>query len=101
MATTVRDNPAASRFEVVEDDTLAGYAEYTLSGNVITLTHTEVDDAFAGRGLAQQLAEGALSQARERELDVIPRCSFIASYVAENKQWADLVPADRRAEHGT
>ena len=100
MTATVRDNQTGSRFEVVADDTVAGHAEYTLAGDVMTLTHTEVDDAFAGRGLAKQLAEGALSQARERGLHVIPQCRFIASYLKKNEQWVDLVPADRRAEHG-
>ena len=100
MTATVRDNQAESRFEVLEGDTVAGHAEYTLSGGVMTLTHAEVDDAFAGRGLASRLAEGALSQARERGLAVIPRCPFIASYLKKNEQWVDLVPADRRAEHG-
>ena len=100
MTATVRDNPAESRFEIVEDGTVAGFAEYTLSGDAMTLTHTEVDDAFAGRGLATQLAEGALAGARERELAVVPECSFVASFVRKNGQWADLVPEDRRAELG-
>ena len=98
MTATVRDNPTDSRFEILAEDTVAGYAEYTLSAGAMTLTHTVVDDAFAGQGLAKQLAEGALSEARERELDVIPKCSFMASYMKKNEQWIDLVPEDRRAE---
>ena len=100
MTAIVRDNPTESRFEIVEDDTVAGYAEYTLAGDEMTLTHTVVDDAFSGRGFAKQLAEGALSQARDRDLEVVPECSFIASYVKKNQEWADLVPAGQRAQHG-
>lgn len=100
MTATVRDDPTGSRFEILADDTVAGYAEYTLSGGAMTLTHTVVDDAFAGQGLAKTLAEGVLSQARERELAVVPTCSFMASYVKKNEQWLDLVPEDRRADLG-
>lgn len=100
MTATVRDNPTESRFEVLTDDTVAGYAEYTVSDGAMTLTHTVVDDAFAGQGLAKELAEGVLSQARERELSVVPTCSFMASYIGKNQQWADLVPEDRRADVG-
>ena len=43
MTTTVRDNPEARRFEISVDGKLAGFAQYRLSGDRITFTHTEVD----------------------------------------------------------
>ena len=98
MTATVRDNPTDSRFEILADDTVAGYAEYAVTDGAMTLTHTVVDDAFAGQGLAKELAEGVLAQARERALAVVPKCSFMASYIKKNEQWVDLVPEDRRAD---
>ncbi len=77
MPVSVRDNPAESRFEVYDDDALAGFAEYVLADGQISLTHTVVDDAFEGRGLAKELAEAALGQARERGLAVLPPCRFM------------------------
>lgn len=98
VTVSVHDNPAESRFEVYDDDSLAGYAEYLLADREISLTHTVVDDAFEGRGLAKELAQSALAQARERGLAVLPACSFMATYIKRNAELLDLVPEDRRAE---
>ncbi|HRE00471.1 MAG TPA: N-acetyltransferase, partial [Ilumatobacteraceae bacterium] len=49
---SVRDNPEQQRFEVYVGDTRAGLADYERNGGTITFTHTEVDSAFEGRGLA-------------------------------------------------
>lgn len=100
MTVSVSDNPTESRFEVHDGDTLAGYADYTLSGDQISLIHTVVDDAFEGRGLAKELAETALTRARERGLAVLPPCEFISTYIRRNPEWLDLVPEDRRDEFG-
>lgn len=100
MTATVSDNPTESRFEVHADGALAGFAEYVRSGSKLTLTHTEVDDAFAGQGLAKALAAGVLGCAREEGLAVLPKCPFVARYVQRNPEWVDLVPEDRRAEFG-
>ena len=98
VTATVRDNPTESRFEVFDDDTLAGYAEYLLGEGEMTITHTVVEDAFEGRGLAKELAEAALAQARQRGLAVLPKCPFVSKYIRRNPAWLDLVPEDRRSE---
>lgn len=94
---TVRDNPDESRYEIHEDGQVAGFAEYRLSGNRIDLTHTETDEAFAGRGLGKALARGVLDDARRRGLAVRPYCPFMRSFIARNEEYLDLVPdADRQ-----
>jgi hypothetical protein len=37
---------------------------------------------------------------RNEERPVIPSCRFINSYLKRHDEYADLVPADRRAEFG-
>lgn len=95
---TVSDAPDQERYEVRVDDQLAGFAAYRLDDGTIDFHHTEVDDEFSGRGLAQELARQSLDEARSRGLQVLPHCSFYAGYIAKNPEYADLVPADRRAE---
>jgi len=96
----VSDNPTESRFEVFDDDALAGYAEYGVADGAMTITHTVVDDAFEGRGLAKELTETALAHARARGLSVLPQCPFVSEYIERNPEWLDLVPEDRRSEFG-
>ncbi|NLG20886.1 MAG: N-acetyltransferase [Actinomycetales bacterium] len=97
MATTVRDNPEQSRFEIHVDEELAGFAEYALRPGQIAFTHTEVFEAFGGRGLARELVDGALAEARQRELAVLPFCPYVLRVISRNQeQYLDLVPASER-----
>lgn len=101
MNVTVIDAPDASRYEVVVDGTLGGFAEYRLEGRVIAFTHTETLPVLAGQGLAQQLVTFALDDARRRDLEVLPFCSYVRATIARNPgRWLDLVPADARERLG-
>jgi len=94
------NNRAESRYEVRVDGELAGYVIYGLRGQQITLVHTEVDPRFQGAGLASHLARFSLDDARKRNLAVIPSCPYVRSWIGKHPEYADLVPADRRAEFG-
>jgi len=97
MSTTVHDNPAESRYEIHDDAQLAGFAVYELTGQRIAFTHTEVDKAFGGRGLAKQLVTEALDDARRRGLAVLPFCPYVRKIIAQNAAtYLDLVPAEDR-----
>src|SRR5690606_27782334 len=56
----VRDNQDQERFEVFEDGRLAGFARYIRRAGRLIFVHTEVDQAFEGRGIGSELAAGAL-----------------------------------------
>jgi uncharacterized protein len=99
-APVVTDNPAESRYEARIGGELAGFVAYHLRGHRITLIHTEVDSRFRGAGLAGRLARFSLDDARKRDLGVLPACPYIRSWIGKHPEYADLVPADRRAEFG-
>jgi predicted GNAT family acetyltransferase len=52
------------RFEIEQRGEVA-YLEYTMTGNVLGLTHTEVPEKLRHLGIAAALAENALKWARE------------------------------------
>jgi len=81
---TVTRNDDASRYEIHSDDTLAGFAEFERRPGEIRFTHTEVDHAFQGKGLAQQLAAEALADAAASGDAIAPYCPYIRSYLAEH-----------------
>ena len=98
---TVLDVPDWSRFEIHVDGRLAGFAQYRLKdAGLIVFTHTEIDDAFEGRGLGSTLVRAALDTARSRGLAVRPDCPFVRAYVARHPEYLDLVPVDLRARLG-
>jgi hypothetical protein len=100
MDLQVTDNRAQSRFEIRADGELAGFVAYYVSGDEIAFTHTETEDRFRGHGLAGRLAQSALEAARDRKLKVLPYCPFVRSWIAGHREYADLVPADRRSQFG-
>lgn len=98
MSTDVRDNPDASRFEIHVDGALAGFAVYRRPDEAtIAFTHTEIDDAYEGQGLAKVLATEALGAARGAGLAVLPFCPFFRGYIAKHPEYVDLVPEAERA----
>jgi len=99
---TVVDASEQSRFEVHADGRLAGFAEYCFKDpGLIVFTHTEIDDAFEGRGLGSALVRAALDAARARGLAVRPDCPFVRRYIARHSDaYLDLVPEELRSRLG-
>ena len=91
MGPVVVDDPARSAFELQVDGVAAGHAHYRLADGVIVFTHTEIDDAYGGRGLGGVLARAALDSARGRGLRVRPLCPFIRGWIGKHPEYADLV----------
>ena len=56
----------------------------------MTLVHTETPPAARGRGLASQLVQGALDNARSRGLKVVPVCWFVRDYLVKHPEYRDL-----------
>lgn len=100
MAIEVRDNPNEERFEAEVDGELAGFAAYRLRPGLIAFIHTEVGDAFEGQGVGSALVSQALDEARRRELEVLPFCPFVNSYIEKHPGYLDLVPESRREAFG-
>lgn len=93
---SVRDNTDESRFEAYVDGQLAGFSAYELSDDVITFTHTEVDDAFEGHGVGSALARGALDAVRaDGGLRVRPLCPFIKAWLDRHPDYQDLLKSPR------
>jgi uncharacterized protein len=84
MAIEITNNAEASRYELHVDGQLAGLIDYRLHDKRISLVHTEVLDAFAGRGLGGQLAKAALDDAHTHGYELIPLCPFVAEYIRQH-----------------
>ena len=87
----VNDNPEASRYELLLDGRVVGLIDYRLREGTISLDHAEVDPPLRGRGLGCRLAAGALADAAERGLKVIPRCPFVAAYIRRHPELRELL----------
>jgi uncharacterized protein len=97
MSIEVRDAPDRRRYEVFDDGTLAGFAEYRDQGEIRIFTHTEVFPAFEGRGVGSALARGALDDVRASGRTLVAQCPFVRGYIERHPTYADLVDADLAA----
>jgi predicted GNAT family acetyltransferase len=79
----VIDNREAGRFEVVLGDDRAELV-YRLDGTDLALTHTEVPDAFEGKGVGSRLVRAALDRAAREGLTLVPFCPFARSWLAKH-----------------
>lgn len=52
--------------------------------------HTLVPRAIGGRGVAAQLVEAMVADARERGFRIKPVCSYVVAKFDEHPEWADL-----------
>jgi len=86
-APRVVHNPEQGRYEVWSGGALAGFSAYRERADRTIFTHTEIDDAFAGKGLAKILARDALDDVVRRGRVIVPLCPFIAAYVRKNSQY--------------
>jgi predicted GNAT family acetyltransferase len=101
VTVAIRDNPSESRYEIYDDEQLAGFSDYRLTATSIAFTHTEVDPAFGGRGLAKQLVTEELDDADRRSLAVLPFCPYVRKVISQNvATYLKLVPAHDRARFG-
>ena len=100
MAVEVRENPDEQRYEAWLDGELAGFTVYRQRPGLVAFMHTEVDDAFEGRGVGSSLVRGALDDVRRRGLEVLPFCPFVNAYLEKHREYADLVPESQREAFG-
>jgi predicted GNAT family acetyltransferase len=80
-----------SDYEITVDGQHAGLAAFEERPGVVVFTHTEVDDAYEGKGIGGQLARAALDDVRARGLRVVPQCPFIKAWIDKHPDYQDLV----------
>ena len=90
MQLTVRKDEARSRYELVEDDAVIGFADYEVQGDVVVFPHTVINAARRGQGLGAVLVEGALDDVRPTGRKVVPTCWYVAEFLDAHPAYADL-----------
>ncbi|PPT31502.1 GNAT family N-acetyltransferase [Xanthomonas euroxanthea] len=85
------DHDSAQQLFSVDTDGQHAELAYRLEGERMTITHTQVPDAIAGRGIAAVLVEAALAHARQQGYKVVPACSYAQAYIRRHQQFQDLL----------
>ncbi len=71
--------------ERVPEITYVWSSEYTVIAN-----HTWVDDSLRGQGVARQLLDVLVEFAREKNLKILPTCSYVEVMFRRDESFADV-----------
>jgi len=63
---------------------------YNIKAGLFILLHTEVPEAFEGRGIAASMAKAAFDYARENGYKVRSYCSYTTRYMERHPEYREL-----------
>ena len=90
MTQPIRNNATLKRFEQDVDGGTA-FASYRQSPDALTIFHTEVPVAARGSGVGSRFVRDLLEEIRRLGLKVVPQCSFVRAFIANNPEFNDLL----------
>jgi predicted GNAT family acetyltransferase len=96
MTMTVGDVRASARFEALADGELVGYTTYRHRDGATVLVHTVTEPAWRGRGVAAALTWAVLELLQRAGRSVVPRCPFVADFLARHEELWGMVPEQHR-----
>lgn len=78
-------------FIIREDGRQLGEMDVSISGNNLTVYHTEVAPEAEGKGLAKKMLQEMVGYSRKNNLQVIPLCPYVhAQFSRHPHEYADL-----------
>ncbi len=88
---SIKNNEATQRFEVLLDDGEYAFIEYRWYKKDLALMHTAVPEDKQNRGIAGQLAKFSLEHAKAANLKIMVYCPYVGAYLKKHPEYAFLV----------
>jgi len=85
----VIQNENERRFESWIDGKLAKL-DYIQDGKNFVITHVGVHPEQRGQGIAGRIVQVSLEYAKEKDLRVVPMCSYAAAYIRRHPEYVEL-----------
>lgn len=86
----LRDNPAAGRFEMVENG-MTVWADYRRSGSTLFIDHVEAPAALRGTGASGRFMEAMAQEIRRQGGRIVPICGYAAAWLKRSEAHRDLL----------
>jgi len=78
-------------FNLYENDVKLGMMVVSLTDEILTVYHTEVDEAAAGRGFAKLLLDEVVKYTRDHNLKLKPLCPYVhAQFKKHPELYSDI-----------
>lgn len=84
------NNEDIHNFELTVDGHQA-FIDYKQKGNKVYLIHTEVPAELKGKGVAEAIVEKTFQYLEERDLKLVPLCTYVGIYLKRHPEWNRLL----------
>ena len=83
--------PEHFRSAAYDSERRVGVAELEDARGCWVITHTEVDPAYGGQGIARRLIEEIVAEARRAGKKIVPLCSYADKMMTGNAAYRDVL----------
>ena len=83
--------PEHFRSAAYDGETRVGVAEFDAQDERWVITHTEVDPAYGGQGIARKLIEALIEAARSSGAKIVPVCSYAEKMMRGKEEYTDVL----------
>lgn len=73
------------------DDYIAEITFYPTECGEIVVNHTFVGPSLRGQGIAKKLVDRTVEYAREKNLKIVPRCSYVREVMNQDECYKDIL----------
>lgn len=70
---------------------IIGECEFEINDSIWYITHTCVRKEFGGRGIAKLLVKSIIEEARNRNIKIVPICSYAQKMMLNNEEYSDIL----------
>lgn len=74
-----------------DGDKRIGVAEFDTRDGRWVITHTEVDPAYGGQGIARRLIEEIIAEARRTGKKIVPVCSYAEKMMTGKEEYRNVL----------
>ena len=79
------------RSAAYDKEKLVGVAEIEDTHGCWVITHTEVDPAYGGQGIARRLIKEIIAEARRAGKKIVPLCSYADKMMTGKEEYRDVL----------
>ena len=87
----IRYEVEQGRSAAYDKENRVGIAEFEDADGRWVITHTEVDPAYGGQGIARRLIEEIIAEARRTGKKIVPVCSYAEKMMRRKEAYADVL----------
>jgi predicted GNAT family acetyltransferase len=87
----IKFEPDNNRAAAYDDGNEIGECVFSPSDTIWIISHTSVDDGYGGKGIAADLVDKVVQEARNKGVKIIPLCPFAKKQFEKKPEYQDVL----------